>query len=551
MLEKSAWSCLHKNGDCLDAVTDLACKDSKVSDSCFKSGEIDSVGKEFCTEDQNLCQFQLPDISSADNELEFFSNEQQDDECSDLFDYGWPYIGNFEDVDQLFRNCDSSYGQQNGSTADEPSCFSPSSHAINGTEEAFKFGFRSKFETDPKFCPDGQCPVFDDNDQNNMSSAVNSWTSNIDEASNMGFYSCTSWLDGDCQNKRESASREQGNDNSRGEERKMLLSTQVTSGSSITGPQGVNKVNMLKQPKNKSQSEGKRKERSSEYLNDSVIHGPAQVKKCAHHYPVSQSASTSESENKKHLPYELSTQTPKYVHPLRRSPDYHSKPSVLIPGEKVQKFHQRQQLHSQYSGGSQEQTASHTGIDDKIPTQKQINHVQDVLGGDSEAEVTRVECLDSSAIQDSSSCMSSVLSNGISPEAASFRRLQDVMDQLDIRTKLCIRDSLYRLARSAEQRHMKSNSKDGIEKHAGPRTDETNKCMGFMDAETNTNPIDRSIARLLFSRPSEPSLGASSHALSLQSNIRVHGCTTNKPEMPDGIDDVKDAELLIADHRKQ
>ncbi|XP_068643321.1 protein LNK1-like [Aristolochia californica] len=576
MLEKSALSHLHEMG-CIDAVTDLACKGSKVSDSCFKSGEIDSVGNEFCTDDQTLCQFQLPDISSSDDVLEFFRNEQQDDECQNIFDYGWPDIGNFEDVDQMFRNCDSTYGQQNGSTADEPSWFSPSSHAISGTEEAFKLGFRSKFATDPKCSPDGQCPVFDDN-QNNMSGAVNSWTSDIDDASNMGFYSYTSRLDDNCQNKRESASREQGNDGSGGEESKMLLSRKVTSGSFVTGPQGVNKVSKPKQLKNDVQSERKRKERSSE-MNGSVTYGPAQVKKytnslnpeplqdfsetrkcwesstmnylpghnsyvnvVAHHYPVLRSACTSKSENK-NLLYEPSTQTPNNVHPLRRSPDHHFKPSVFVPGEKVQKFHQRRQLHSQYSGGSQEQTASHTGIDDETPTQKQINHVQDELGGDSEAEVTRVECLDSSAIQDSSSCMSSVLSNGISPEAASFQQLQDVMEQLDIKTKLCIRDSLYRLARSAEQRHMNSSIKNRIEKHAGPMTDETNKCVGFMDAETNTNPIDRSIAHLLFSRPPEPSLGASSDALSLESHIMVHGCRTNQPEMHDGIDDIKDAEV--------
>lgn len=34
--------------------------------------------------------------------------------------------------------------------------------------------------------------------------------------------------------------------------------------------------------------------------------------------------------------------------------------------------------------------------------------------------------------------------------------------QLDIRTKLCIRDSLYRLARSAEQRHNCANLNENI-----------------------------------------------------------------------------------------
>ncbi|KAG9451533.1 hypothetical protein H6P81_011498 [Aristolochia fimbriata] len=588
MLEKSAWSHLHENGDCIEVVTDLVCKDSKVSDSCFKSGEIDSVGNEFCTDDQNLCHFQLPDISSADNDLEFFRNEQQDDECRDLFDYGWPDIGNFDDVDQMFRNCDSTYGQQNGSAADEPSWFSPPSHAVNATEEPFKLGFRSKFETDPNFSPDGHCPVFDDNDQNNMSNAVNSWTSDIDEASNIGLYSYSSWLDGDFQNKRESASKEQGKDNDGGEESKLHLSTRATSGSSVTGSQVVNKIDMPKETNYEVPLEGKRKERSSEFSNDSVINGPSQVKKYtnsmnseplqdihqpkkywelstmnylpqptsyvnvgAHHCPVPRSASTSKSVNKKHLPSELPNQTLNNVQPVMKSPDHHFKSSVLLPGEKLQKFHHRQQLRSHFSGGSQEETASHAGIFVETAAEKQINHVQDELRGDSEADVTRVECLDSSVVQDSSSCMSSVLSNGVSPEAASFRQLQDVMEQLDIRTKLCIRDSLYRLARSAEQRHMNNSSKDRIEKRASSMTDETNKCMGLTDAETNTNPIDRSIAHLLFSRPSEPSPGGNGDALSLESHIMVNGCTTNQPEMRDEIEDLKSVELLISDHQEQ
>lgn len=50
--------------------------------------------------------------------------------------------------------------------------------------------------------------------------------------------------------------------------------------------------------------------------------------------------------------------------------------------------------------------------------------------------------------------------------------------QLDIRTKLCIRDSLYRLARSAEQRHNCVNA------DVGTRDDRDTSCP-LMDQETN------------------------------------------------------------------
>uniref|UniRef100_A0A0D3E247 40S ribosomal protein S28 n=1 Tax=Brassica oleracea var. oleracea TaxID=109376 RepID=A0A0D3E247_BRAOL len=93
-----------------------------------------------------------------------------------------------------------------------------------------------------------------------------------------------------------------------------------------------------------------------------------------------------------------------------------------------------------------------------------------------------------------SSCVSSVV-DGISLEATSFRQLQQVIEQLDVRTKLCIRDSLYRLGKSAEQRHTCMNPNGGNRrvKDAGSHleTGETDKYVGFMDIEADTNPIDR------------------------------------------------------------
>ncbi|EYU39147.1 hypothetical protein ABFS82_14G095800 [Erythranthe guttata] len=76
------------------------------------------------------------------------------------------------------------------------------------------------------------------------------------------------------------------------------------------------------------------------------------------------------------------------------------------------------------------------------------------------------------------------LPSGITSDQAFLdvqRQLQHAMKQLDSRTKLCIRDSLYRLARSANKRRNRANN--------------------FMDIEIHTNPLDRSIAHLLFQMP--------------------------------------------------
>lgn len=55
--------------------------------------------------------------------------------------------------------------------------------------------------------------------------------------------------------------------------------------------------------------------------------------------------------------------------------------------------------------------------------------------------------------------------------------------QLDIRTKLCIRDSLYRLARSAEQRHNCANLNENI------REDKLVRIAPLIDQDANRQVI--------------------------------------------------------------
>ncbi|RDX81736.1 Protein LNK1, partial [Mucuna pruriens] len=53
-------------------------------------------------------------------------------------------------------------------------------------------------------------------------------------------------------------------------------------------------------------------------------------------------------------------------------------------------------------------------------------------------------------------------------------------------------------------------------------------CTGFMNMETNTNPIDRTIAHLLFHRPSDPSrLLPLSDPLPFKSSSMLHGSVIN------------------------
>lgn len=93
-------------------------------------------------------------------------------------------------------------------------------------------------------------------------------------------------------------------------------------------------------------------------------------------------------------------------------------------------------------------------------------------------------------------------------EESELRRLQDTISRLDMQIRLCIRDSLFRLAKSSIQRYCPSN----ISSTNTITRDEINKDIdnhegftGIPDVETNTNPIDRIVAHLLFNTPMESS----------------------------------------------
>ncbi|XP_052728433.1 protein LNK2-like [Vigna angularis] len=111
--------------------------------------------------------------------------------------------------------------------------------------------------------------------------------------------------------------------------------------------------------------------------------------------------------------------------------------------------------------------------------------------------------------QDDSNTMSVAVGNDF-VEDTIFYQLQDIISKLDIKIRLCIRDSLIRLAQSATQRHYASDtnstnksSRDELEVEAREESNKQNRYVRMPDVETETNPIDRTVAHLLFHSPVE------------------------------------------------
>ncbi|XP_057976714.1 protein LNK1 isoform X2 [Malania oleifera] len=571
MLEKGSWS--HSSdgfpascdGDPRKDVNVLASDDSGMS-SCFRASNVDSGATDLCdndpvrdsgtTVDNSMYHYPLSHISQTDNDLSFFDNDQGDKESSDLLYYGWPDIGNFEDVDRIFRSCDSTFGLGSVNNEDELSWFS-SSNAIEGSEDVkpgFKFsspessalGSVSEYHEAPRL--NNPSPSLDGCDKSNVSIKfkTNSCTSDPNQHAAL----CSlSFMNG---------------------------SNTISDTKDCFMPK--EQINLhKKQSKRQNSSEGKRKDKYLE--NGCSINHCSNLKPLAHiphmHsnyiYPLDQMASgptlsVSKSENnafssrsRKAASYASNqVQTQESSH----GPSFEA--SVMAGHLKTDKPYSQSGLQASLNSNLEHvDLGAQAAFCDPLSVQKPLLNCETEVEGHSEVGGANIGVpaeLDCSNVQESS-CISSL--DEISLEATSFRQLQHVMEQLDIRTKLCIRDSLYRLARSAEQRHNCANLNGGIREDGDTSgalmAEEATKCPGLIDMETDTNPIDRSIAHLLFHRPSDPSLAPANDALGHKSHTLMHGSITSPPVLAEKLvcndrttaGGGGDQTLLITDDKKQ
>lgn len=199
---------------------------------------------------------------------------------------------------------------------------------------------------------------------------------------------------------------------------------------------------------------------------------------------------------------------------LNKSLDGTMKSLTMTPQEKIEKLRRRQQMQAMLAIQKQQQQFSHEvfsanqSITKKPPGEKEIQHIE---GADIEMEenLSSFPSLDPnlSKEQDDSETISMAFDD-YSAEDAILYQLQDIISNLDIRIRLCIRDSLFRLAQSATQRHYASDtssinqsSRDEHETVTKHDINSHDRFVKMPDMETETNPIDRTVAHLLFHRP--------------------------------------------------
>ncbi|PON98818.1 agglutinin-like protein [Trema orientale] len=146
---------------------------------------------------------------------------------------------------------------------------------------------------------------------------------------------------------------------------------------------------------------------------------------------------------------------------VNKSAEAHVKPTTMTPQEKIEKLRRRQQLQAMLAIQKQQQQLSQqvsSTNNSTTQTCPQQTKIQQCGGTDIGTEdLSTFPSLErNSPIEEDDSNTTSAAVDDYSVEETILHRLQDIITKLDMKVRLCIRDSLFRLAQSAMQRHYTS-----------------------------------------------------------------------------------------------
>ncbi|KAK8445791.1 hypothetical protein SEVIR_9G385700v4 [Setaria viridis] len=458
---------INSNGDCKDG------------SNAFTSREENTIVETRCpTDNWNSCQFALSNGSSILNN----HSAPQDSLAygdNDLNYIDWPGIDNFEDVDTLFRRSDSTYGQQQLENTDGLSWIPSSSDAVYSSDVALQQGFGSSYS---------DYGILDD--LSAFQCAEDKSLPSVDPSAAL------------CDNQFDDTYMfsEQKNVNGYGDQiyqedvMELLPTDQICNGNG--------NIDMLQV--------------GNQYSSENAIQDIEDKK-----FSIASTSQLSSSQNLLKQRHHLDS----------------SSPSNITSESYPEKFSSSGGSFAQRNSKAQKKTVN---IQPRQPTSDNVasRHTQTLtrrasypcenygtenrgLGkrtlGDPQITMGTSMVLDGSFV--------SSISSDNSVEESSFRQLQDAVSQLDVQTKMCIRDGLYRLARSAQHRQvfpntMNSNG-DSQDVKDMQNAETSRKFADPQSIETQTNPIDRSIALLLFHQSPDHAAVAVDDASSLKSPASV------------------------------
>ncbi|CAM9002736.1 unnamed protein product [Rhodiola kirilowii] len=227
------------------------------------------------------------------------------------------------------------------------------------------------------------------------------------------------------------------------------------------------------------------------------------------------------------------------------------KPLFMSPQEKIDKLRRRQQMQAMLAIKKQQQELSYqaSGLDiDHSVSKKHFCEIQiettNVTENDNEETHIIPPHFDPSCSSEKK--ISNEVPRAVNEfpiENSALSQLQDIISKLDSRVRLCIRDSLFRLATSAAQRHYPSatvsadsDARDEDHMLGKNQIGSHNRSGIMVDAETETNPIDRTVAHLLFHRPFDV---IAKHSETLNSSVSTQPLPESKTDSLVGLPTVQ------------
>eukprot|EP00252_Welwitschia_mirabilis_P003474 TRINITY_DN1353_c0_g1_i6.p1 TRINITY_DN1353_c0_g1~~TRINITY_DN1353_c0_g1_i6.p1 ORF type:complete len:785 (-),score=210.01 TRINITY_DN1353_c0_g1_i6:348-2702(-) len=501
---------------------------------------------------------EVPDIYTSEGDLEFFGNANDDRNNCGLLDYGWPNIGIFEDVERLLRNCEPPFGQASCNAVDE--LLWPSSGSVDILQASCQNGLSSLNsdskvlkgklqEDDPnmEFVPCDN-PVSVSCNEGNSKPQTHEVNSNFEDSLQLGSSldikkSQNQWAfetkpalngqqfddkvtslgkpssrlepgiifsDKANSSKRQLTSQKHTEDKGKGHLLDIKGAPSTSSGSSCSTGNNVqhskivslhNSASSALQvfPSPAHSSEQHVEETSLRQTYPQVPYVHAGYGYPMHYVPFLPSLPNYHPQLGQPQSMFTAYQPPtdmknqqQNTKKLRESSPV--RPLTMTPQEKIEKLRWRQQMQARLAIEQQQQKlGSHNDSGDAslINTELFKNQTSSVSLNEGASNILRSPSQESESLSaQEKSTVSAVTSDDINGfmEESVLKQLQNVISQLDLNTRRCIKDALYRLARSAMQRRLDESKKNQNE-----------TCMAN-EMETNTNPIDRTIAYLLFNK---------------------------------------------------
>ncbi|PON49543.1 agglutinin-like protein [Parasponia andersonii] len=147
---------------------------------------------------------------------------------------------------------------------------------------------------------------------------------------------------------------------------------------------------------------------------------------------------------------------------VNKPAEAHVKPTTMTPQEKIEKLRRRQQLQAmlaiqkQQQQLSQQVSSTNNSTTQTCPQQTKIQQCGGTDIGNEDLSTFPSLEPNSPTKEDDSNATAAV--DDYSVEETILHSLQDIITKLDMKVRLCIRDSLLRLAQSAMQRHYTSDT---------------------------------------------------------------------------------------------